>query len=96
MDLKLTCRVEKDDKVVEQFRMKTSYDCIKGDATQDELLLKSGIMNAKALITTLPSGSDNLFCSFPLQKSNVTSLHLLDRRMRNVDLDLKVIKISIP
>ena len=44
--------IEKDDKVVEQFRMKTSYDCIKGDATQDELLLKSGIMNAKALITT--------------------------------------------
>ncbi len=62
--------IEKDDKVVEQFRMKTSYDCIKGDATQDELLLKSGIMNAKALITTLPSDSDNLFVVLTARELN--------------------------
>jgi voltage-gated potassium channel len=34
---------------------------IKGDATQDEVLLKAGIKNARALITTLPVDADNLF-----------------------------------
>ena len=34
---------------------------IEGDATQDEILEKSGIKKAKALITTLPIDADNLF-----------------------------------
>ncbi|HQQ94744.1 MAG TPA: potassium channel protein [Bacteroidia bacterium] len=34
---------------------------ITGDATQDETLIKAGIGKASALITTLPSDSDNLF-----------------------------------
>jgi voltage-gated potassium channel len=34
---------------------------ITGDATQDDILLKAGIHKASALITTLPSDSDNLF-----------------------------------
>jgi len=34
---------------------------MQGDATNDEILVKAGVMNAKALITTLPSDSDNLF-----------------------------------
>jgi voltage-gated potassium channel len=62
--------IENNDKVVEQFRMNTSYNCIKGDATQDELLLQSGIMNAKALITTLPSDSDNLFVVLTARELN--------------------------
>ena len=53
-----------------------------------------GIGKNRVYIIQIEYKPDNLFCSFPLQKSNVTSLHLLDRRMRNVDLDLKVIKIS--
>lgn len=32
-----------------------------GDATQDEVLVKAGIQNAAALITTLPVDADNLF-----------------------------------
>lgn len=34
---------------------------LNGDATQDEVLLKAGIMKAKAIITTLPADSDNVF-----------------------------------
>ncbi len=34
---------------------------IKGDATQDEILLKAGINRARALIATLPVDADNLF-----------------------------------
>ncbi|MFI5148379.1 MAG: potassium channel family protein [Bacteroidia bacterium] len=32
-----------------------------GNATQDEVLLRAGVMKAKALITTLPLDADNLF-----------------------------------
>lgn len=32
-----------------------------GDSTEDENLLKAGIINAKAIITTLPSDSENLY-----------------------------------
>lgn len=32
-----------------------------GDSTDDDLLIKAGIQKAKALITTLPTDSDNLF-----------------------------------
>lgn len=62
--------IEKDDKVVEQFRLNSDLNCLKGDATQDELLLQSGIMNAKALITTLPSDSDNLFVVLTARELN--------------------------
>ncbi len=34
---------------------------LEGDATLDEILLKSGVLKAKALITTLPFDADNLF-----------------------------------
>ena len=34
---------------------------LEGDATLDEVLLKAGVLKAKALITTLPIDADNLF-----------------------------------
>jgi voltage-gated potassium channel len=34
---------------------------ITGDSTQDEVLIKAGILRAKAIITTLPVDADNLF-----------------------------------
>ena len=34
---------------------------VTGDGTQDETLLKAGVLRAKALITTLPVDADNLF-----------------------------------
>jgi len=34
---------------------------LSGDSTQDETLLKAGILRAKALITTLPVDADNMF-----------------------------------
>ena len=43
---------------------------IKGDATKDELLIKAGIKNAKALITTLPYDADNLFVVLSARQLN--------------------------
>jgi voltage-gated potassium channel len=34
---------------------------IRGDATEDDILLKAGIQNARALITALPDDADNVF-----------------------------------
>jgi voltage-gated potassium channel len=34
---------------------------VKGDATEDETLIRAGIMKAKALITALPEDADNVF-----------------------------------
>jgi voltage-gated potassium channel len=40
---------------------KTPMLYVKGDATDDEVLLNAGIENAKALITTLPEDADNVY-----------------------------------
>ena len=43
---------------------------IKGDGTQDEILLAAGIKNARALITTLPVDADNLFVVLSAKQLN--------------------------
>lgn len=53
--------IEFNEKVTSVITHKFSDLVLTGDATQDEILLKAGILNAKALITTLPSDSANLF-----------------------------------
>jgi voltage-gated potassium channel len=53
--------IEADDKVTTGITHRFSELILKGDATQDEVLLKAGILKAKALITTLPTDSANLF-----------------------------------
>lgn len=47
--------------IVESITHKYSDLVLFGDATQDEVLEKAGIMRASALITTLPIDADNLF-----------------------------------
>jgi voltage-gated potassium channel len=53
--------IESDEKVTTEINHKFSDLILKGDATQDDLLLKAGILRAKALITTLPTDAANLF-----------------------------------
>jgi voltage-gated potassium channel len=53
--------IEKESELTTQITHKFSDLVLTGDASQDEILLKAGIMKAKALITTLPSDSANLF-----------------------------------
>jgi voltage-gated potassium channel len=52
--------IEKSEVLAEQIK-EHGFLCIQGDCTQDEILNKSGISNARALITTLPIDADNLF-----------------------------------
>lgn len=53
--------IEQSTKVTESLNHKFSELILTGDSTQDEVLLKAGILRAKALITTLPIDADNLF-----------------------------------
>lgn len=54
--------IENGDELVEdELSKKPSILYIKGDATDDEVLLNAGIENAKALITTLPEDADNVY-----------------------------------
>jgi voltage-gated potassium channel len=53
--------IEQKKDIVEAVNHKYSDLVLEGDATLDEILLKAGILKAKALITTLPIDADNLF-----------------------------------
>jgi voltage-gated potassium channel len=53
--------IEEKQDVISSLSNKYSDLIIVGDSTQDEILIKAGILNAKALITTLPVDADNLF-----------------------------------
>ncbi|CAM1351456.1 potassium channel family protein [Tenacibaculum ascidiaceicola] len=61
--------VEKFDGIVRQLDEKGALT-IQGDATLDETLLRAGIMNAKNLITALPSDADNLFVVLTAKQLN--------------------------
>lgn len=53
--------LETDPSIIEKFRLDGEFLYVQGNATEDETLIEAGILNAKALITTLPSDADNLF-----------------------------------
>jgi len=61
--------VEKSDGIIRQLDEKGALT-IQGDATLDETLLRAGIMNAKNLITALPSDADNLFVVLTAKQLN--------------------------
>lgn len=51
--------IETDPEIVENCRAK-GFFCLEGDATNEEVLLEAGVMNAKGLITALGQDSDNM------------------------------------
>lgn len=53
--------VEQSLEIIEKLRDETEYLFIQGDATNDAVLEQAHITKARALITTLPIDSDNLF-----------------------------------
>ncbi len=82
--------IENDDKIIASLNHKFSDLVLKGDSTQDEILLKAGIMNAKALITTLPIDADNLFIVLTARNLN-KNLTIISRASEdNSDTKLKI------
>jgi voltage-gated potassium channel len=81
--------IEKSDTLVEQVR-EHGFLCIQGDCTQDEILMKTGIVNASALITTLPIDADNLFVVLTARNIN-PKLTIISRASDdNSDKKLKI------
>lgn len=63
---------------------------ITGDSTQDEVLIKAGILKAQALITTLPVDADNLFIVLTARNLN-KNLTIISRASEdNSDTKLKI------
>ena len=53
--------IEQEEHVIDRYKKIKGLYYIKGDSTKDANLLEAGIHRAKAIITTLPSDSDNLY-----------------------------------
>lgn len=63
---------------------------ITGDSTQDEILIKAGVLRASALITTLPADADNLFIVLTARNLN-KHLTIISRASEdNSDKKLKI------
>lgn len=61
--------IENDDERIEELE-DAKLLFIKGDATKDEILEKAGLVNAKNLITALPSDADNLYVVLSAKQQN--------------------------
>jgi len=64
--------IEQSEEIIEKIRAEGDLLYMQGDATDDELLISAGIQRAQALITTLPSDSNNLFVVLTARDINKT------------------------
>ena len=82
--------IEEKKEVVSEINHKYSDLIVEGNATLDEVLLKAGVMRARALITTLPFDADNLFIVLSARALN-PNLTIISRASEdNTDKKLKV------
>ncbi|MFL5753105.1 MAG: potassium channel family protein [Bacteroidia bacterium] len=82
--------VESKKDVTDLLQHKYSDLVLTGDATQDEVLLKAGILRAKALITTLPEDADNLFIVLTARNLNPKITIISRASDDNSDVKLKI------
>ncbi|MBI4931046.1 MAG: potassium channel protein [Bacteroidetes bacterium] len=82
--------IEQKEEPVQSMTEKYPHLVLKGDATQDEILLQSGIKRARALVTTLPVDADNLFIVLSARTLN-PKLNIISRASdENSDKKLKI------
>ena len=62
--------IEKDNSIIEKFETEKKFPFLRGNAITDDDLLQAGIERASAIITTLPSDSDNLFVVLTARETN--------------------------
>ena len=70
--------IEQKEDSVQTMLEKYPHLVIKGDSTQDEILLQAGIARARSLITTLPVDADNLFICLSARTLN-PKLNIISR-----------------
>ena len=62
--------IESSESLIEQLRLDSQHLFIHGNATSEETIIKAGIQNAKAIITTLPEDADNVFVVLTARELN--------------------------
>lgn len=62
--------VEKDKEVISDLMEEDEILYVEGDATQDDVLARAGIKDARALISALPNDADNLFVVLTARVNN--------------------------
>ncbi|MFM1875520.1 MAG: hypothetical protein RL266_1257 [Bacteroidota bacterium] len=62
--------VEKDKQIIADLMENDRILYVEGDATHDEVLMRAGITEARALITALPNDADNLFVVLTARVNN--------------------------
>ncbi len=72
--------IDSNESVIENEELKNNPDIffIKGDATHDEVLKNAGIESARALISTMPKDSDNVFVTLTARQLN-PSVNIISR-----------------
>lgn len=77
--------IEESQEVIDAIKETKLFPCLLGNATDDELLTTAGINSAQALITTLPSDSDNLFVVLTSRELN-KNLTIISRASANTSI----------
>jgi len=77
--------IEENQDVIDAIKETREFPCLLGNATDDELLTRAGINHAVALITTLPSDSDNLFVVLTSRELN-KRLTIISRASANTSI----------
>jgi voltage-gated potassium channel len=62
--------IENDPDLFKEIELENNILCVKGDATDDEVLIKAGIKKAANLIATLPSDANNLYIVLSARQLN--------------------------
>ena len=62
--------IENDESRVERVNDYYGYELLDGDGTDEDVLVEAGIVNAKAIITTLPSDAENVFLTLTARELN--------------------------
>jgi voltage-gated potassium channel len=74
--------IENNDQIIEENHNKKNYLFLKGDATNDDVLIQAGILNCHALITCLPKDADNLFVVLTARSMN-DDVKIISRASQN-------------
>ena len=82
--------IEQKKEVIATLKQKHSELVLEGDATQDDILEKAGIVRASSLITTLPIDADNLFIVLSARTLNPNLIIISRASDDNSDKKLKI------
>ena len=70
--------IEKNSTLIPVIKDNSAFIVIEGDATDENLLVRAGILRAKSLITTLPKDADNVFVVLSVRELN-KSISIISR-----------------